>query len=801
MKFALISWCFLLVALGRPGVGAGPRRDAHGDALPNGAVQRLGTIRLRHSGMVHGASFSPDGKYLATSGEDGPIRLWGPRTGKLIRRFEGPNQRVYSVAFSPDSKQLASTGGWPALSLHIWNVETGAEVHGLGCSGLSTPWAVAWSPDGKLLASAHGQGPATIALWDPASGKQVRRFRPADSEALSVVFTRDSKRLVSGGSDGSVQLWDVGTGKEIRLIGRAQGWAFQVALSPDGKTVAAAGNDRAVRLWELETGKEIRRLPRGPAPHFPGITGGVTFSSDGKKLVTGGMDRTVRIWGLAAATPLLSIEGGVPPLALAPDDATLAMTGRDHALRLWDVASGKEIPTPDGPRNAITALAVSPDGRATALGVGGEFVRVYDTLTGKELRHWAGHEYAIHLLRFAPDGKELLSWCRDADFWDVSSGKRLRSIPAELAFAGPAVYSPDGQSLAFRSGSAHVVVWDVRAHRQVCRCGEGPGLVRGLSFAPDGKTLAVASDRNQISFWDATTGKRKRAIRTARSPQYVAFTPAGNSVVSDGCEHGGLGVWDAATGKLRYSFGGHPGFGLRHALSPDGRLLASCGAEHTIVVRELASGSVRRRLKGHLAPLSGLTFGPSSRVLISASHDTTALVWDVYAPLDSRPPGLATLWDDLASPDGEKAHAAMVAALRTPDDAVAVLKKKLRPAEPMKPEVLARWIDRLVDDNPGERKRATAVLIDLGEVAAPALRRVLNGSPAPQLRQAVESVLNRPSGPVTTPGGLQVPRAVELLTVANTPEARVFLEALARGAPGFRQTREAIAAMRSTKKP
>jgi WD40 repeat protein len=800
MTFVLPSWCLLLVALERPGVGAGPRRDAYGDALPNGAVQRLGTIRLRHSGMVHGAAFSPDGKYLATSGEDGPIRLWEPRTGKLIRHFQGPNQRVYSIAFSPDSKQLASTAGWPGESLHIWNVEAGAEVHRLGCSGLRGPWAVAWSPDGKLLASAHGHGPATIALWDPATGKQVRRFRPADSGALSIVFTRDSKRLVSGCSDGSIQLWDVESGKEIRLIGRAEGWAYQVALSPDGKTVAAAGNDAAVRRWEVETGKEIRRLPRGPAPGFPGITGGVIFSRDGKKLVTGGMDRTVRVWNLATARPVLSIKGGVPPIALAPDDTTLAMTGRDHSLRLWDIVRSKEIPTPDGPRKWITALAVSPNGKTAALGVAGEFVRIYDTLPGKELRRWAAHEYGVYLLLFAPNGKELLSWGRDADFWDPSSGKRLRSLPGKLAFAEPAVYSPNGQLLAFRSNS-HVVVWDLRAAKQVCRCGAEPGLIRGLSFAPDGKTLAIASDGKQISLWDTPTGKRKLAFRTAGSPLYVAFTPAGDRIVSNGCEHWGVGVWDTATGKLQYSFGGHPEFGLRQALSPDGRLLASSGVENTIVVRELASGSVRRRLKGHPAHVSGLAFGSSSRVLISASHDTTALVWDVYAPLDSRPPALATLWDDLASSDGEKAHAAMIAALRTPEAAVALLKKKLRPAEPMNPKVLARWIERLVDDNPAERARATAMLVDLEEVAAPALRRVLKGSPAPQLRQAIESVLNRPSGPVATPGALQVLRAVELLTVANTPEARALLEALARGAPGFRQTREAITAMKSIKKP
>lgn len=786
-----MHYAFLVSLLLLP---AEPLRDSHGDPLPNGTVQRIGTIRLRHSGMVHRAVFSSDGKYLATSGEDGPVRLWEPRTGKLIRQFQGVNQRVYSIAFSPDSKQLTSTGGWPGLSLHIWNVESGAEVHRFYGSGLNNPWDVAWSPDGKLLASGHGQGEATLVLWDPATGKEIRRFRPDKQQAaLSIVFTPDSKGLISGSSYGNVQLWDVATGKEIRQICQAKGWAFRVAVSPDGKKVAAAGNDLAVRLWDIETGKELQSFPGKPAPDFPGITGAVHFSKDGKTLITGGMDRTVRFWDIATAKEVRHMRG-VPPIAISPDEKTLASTGRDHSLRLWDVATGKEIANPDGPRNDIYSLAVSADGKLTALGVRDEYIRIFETATGKELRHWVGYEYGVRLLRFAPDGKKLLSWGHNAEFWDVASGESLGTLPRDLAFVEPAVYSPDGKWLAFRSGNTDVVVWDVVTKKKVSQFGEEHGLVRGLAFTPDGKTLAVASERNGIALWDPATGKKRLGIKTPDGPQCVAWTPDGKRLVSDGGDRGAIGVWDASTGKLGYSFGGYPDYGTHVMLSPDGRLVASTGPGHAVVLRELATGQVRRRMKGHQEQIAGLAFGPNSRTLVSASRDTTALVWDAYAPFENEA-RLTTLWDDLASTEADRAHAAIVAALQKPDEAVALLKDKLQATKAVKAETVERWIDQLVDDEPRVRERAVAELVYHADAVIPALRRRLDGKPAPQLRTAIEAVFERFAGPATNPEILREMRAVELLEFAGTRQARAILETLAGGDPGARLTREAKSAL------
>src|SRR6516164_8644363 len=82
------------------GEPARPRLDAYGDPLPDGALARVGTLRLRHAGSAINVAFAPDGKSLASSGNDGLIRLWGVATGKEIRRFEGHEGNVDGLAFS-----------------------------------------------------------------------------------------------------------------------------------------------------------------------------------------------------------------------------------------------------------------------------------------------------------------------------------------------------------------------------------------------------------------------------------------------------------------------------------------------------------------------------------------------------------------------------------------------------------------------------------------------------------------------------------------------------------------------------
>src|SRR5262249_34027411 len=168
------------------GGGPAPRTDRHGDPLPQGAVARLGTWRMRHRGPVSCLVLSPEGKQLVSGGSaDHLVRIWDAATGRELRHSPAGVGGSTGLALSPDGNPDVSAGDIEGL--RVLDAKTGRLLRRIGDQ---TPRAVAFSPDGMLLASGGFDG--FVRLWDSA-GKEVRQFKGHTGEVSEVRFALGGK--------------------------------------------------------------------------------------------------------------------------------------------------------------------------------------------------------------------------------------------------------------------------------------------------------------------------------------------------------------------------------------------------------------------------------------------------------------------------------------------------------------------------------------------------------------------------------------------------------------------------------
>jgi hypothetical protein len=295
----------------------------------------------------------------------------------------------------------------------------------------------------------------------------------------------------------------------------------------------------------------------------------------------------------------------------------------------------------------------------------------------------------------------------------------------------------------------------------------------------------------------------------------LALSPTNKLLALSG-EWGGnyrsIHLWDLGTGKKLRQFGRCRGGYGALAFSPDSRTLATAAQDKRIRLWEVATGSERLVLEGHTGPVLKLLFAENGKTLVSTSNDTTALVWDLTGlraqaglPQPKRNPSdVQDIWSALADTNAAKAYQAIWRLAATPSLTVTFLREHLHPVGRRDGKTLERLLADL--DSPAYlvRQRATQELSDFGQPAEPALRKALAGQRSPEVQRRIEQIIKHLEQPETLPSAeqLQALRAVEVLEMTGTPEARRLLEALAKGAPETRLTQEAMASLdRLIKRP
>jgi WD40 repeat protein len=578
------------------------------DWQPKELVAVLGSHRGRHWGATIAVAFSPDGRRIASGGDDHVVRVWDAETLREVAVLSGHEDMVFAVAYSPDGTTLASAG--IDRTIRLWDLTKAEPIIAQILEGHERGIrSIAFSRDGKSLASGDAGG--TVRLWDlTRSPARLRAKLPPQQthdsyRRQAVAFSPDGTTLATS-SLLDVVLWDL-KGQEpkvVRTLKAATGTLTRdlddfpsqvqvLTFSPDGKTLAAGHyNGAGVRLWDMtgDLRQEVAWLDGG-------TTARVAFSPDGKMLVSSGSSGGF-LWDLSAKTPRLSNRNAsVKWAAFAPDGKTLASVG--SVIQLWELTGEK-------PKSKLPAR---------------------------------GHDDEVRAAVVAPDGRTLVTSSHDGTLriWELG-GARPKPRVTFSTEAGPATslaFITDGKKLLSGHDDRTLRVWDVSGERPrlLKKVGESQrrgGEIWGLSISPDGTAAATAGRMHSLSLWDLTTESGKEVGPPKAPTRYhgaLAYSPDGKTVAS-GSDNATVRLWDVTdpgAPKELFALDAHKRGGADEvsavAFSPDGKTLASGGDDGVVRFWDLKADKPTERstLRPNKGPVGAINYSPDGSKLVVAS--------------------------------------------------------------------------------------------------------------------------------------------------------------------------------------
>jgi WD40 repeat protein len=500
-----------------------------------------------HMARIEGVAFTADGKQLVSASDDKVIRVWDWATKKTVRTIRGQvgpgfEGMIYSMALSPDGRWLAAAG-WtdPTTAtvpccgdIRLYDLASG-KLLALLKGHISTVVSLAFSPDSKRLVSGSWLGDLSAIIWDVEGRKQLHRLQGHTAEIYGVAFTPDGQRVVTSSLDTTLRLWRVADGGLIaELKGHKEKVYRGLAVRSSDSLIASGDDAGEIRLWDGRTGQFLRTLA-----NQGGEVGALRFSPDGK-------------W-------LLSTIGYCKPCR------------RDQ--HVWEVATGKELVTYREHDNSVFAATTSPDGRVAATGGFHGEIRVWELATGAPITR--------------PDGKPQVLASTGAPTWAVG-------------------FSADGQRIAWGNTSrAHTALTINPLGYQLRLPAPGSGLG---GPEPLGEVQAKDFVRAQTTYGDYALSHRKGG-------NY------GYDAILD-LKHGDRVIASVERG---------PTDGYQHrayTFTPDGQTIISAGDNGWLIAYDL-KGQRLGNFIGHVSEVWAITPSPDGRLLISGSADQTVRLWNV----------------------------------------------------------------------------------------------------------------------------------------------------------------------------
>lgn len=480
-----------------------------------------------------------------------------------------------------------------------------------------------------------------------------RRERPPlQGHLISVsalAFSPDGTWLASAGWDRAIRLWQPRLGTTPWASAALhEGLITSMAVHPSGHLLATASDDHTVRLWSVS--RPLLWHPPGgvwilpwpilrehallPLPHSQGARS-LAFSPDGKRLATGGYEGSIRLWDIASLREIAAVrahEGEIWALAYSPDGQIVASGGQDRQIHLWDMRRAEESPgefrldTLGGHNDAVTALAFSPDGKTLASGGGfdDQSLRLWDVARRRERHHLRGHTRAIYAVVFAPDGQAVATGSADGTIrlWDPTTGRQRIVLHGHPAQVHALAYSPDSRLLVSGGADRVIRLWDLDEHREETRRIQLAGL--GLIHLTPDASQVVFADQSGVQVWDGVETVPRLLPEGQIAADLVATSSQAIATVD---RSGTLRLWrQGQPPKIL------PGVARREirslAVDPRGEWVV-LGLQNGQVRVVSFTGAEPVTLPGrHRGPVTALAISRDGRTIASGGDDRLVRVWN-----------------------------------------------------------------------------------------------------------------------------------------------------------------------------
>ena len=533
----------------------------------------LGVKRLRGAeGWVAGLAFSPDGDWLAVSGQDKTIHLWNVAEGRPRRSLIGHERSVWDLAYHPSGQWLASVG--KDNSLRVWDLASGKEHMRIADPGVVL-MAVAYSSDGSMLAAVGGKG--VVRVWRATDGEPLFSFEGHQGTCMDVAFSPDGRWLATAGRDQSLRLWPLVDGLKARVLVGHRDAVKALAFSPDSSRLVSASFDQRLLVWDLVSGAVERELLG-----HSGNVSSLTFLSEGRFVASVGMDLRLIVWDLFSerSRPDTGHRRQVACLdRLDPDFLISGSLG--GSVRLWQASTGlqqREILKHD---KGISVVKGSPDGRLLLAATADGQILVWDAETGHMLQRLSGHRGAVSSLDISDDGKTIASggYDKTVRLWGLTSWEELDRWETPKPVMSIEL-SGDGRNVWFGDVAGFVGHIDVRGRGLVKRLPFTDSWVYALRLVPGERQLVVGCSDGSLVLWDMEKDSRRLLDKKTTPIHFLAMDPGGRDVAS-GNRDRGVRATDLLDGKTR-QLGWHRGEANAVVYSKDGQRVYSSGDDGAI---------------------------------------------------------------------------------------------------------------------------------------------------------------------------------------------------------------------------